>query len=348
MKLQEALEASAGAGSCGCGCGARAAGTAGTPKKKLLLDHDTGIDDALAIAYAVASPEVDLIGVCGTYGNVLEATGVENALAILDLLGRPDVPVYHGEPHSLTTSDFEVLEISAFIHGQNGVGEAELVASDRAAHETAAVDAIIDAAYTYGEDLIYVPTGPLTNLAAALRKDPSIASRIGQVVLMGGALTVPGNVSPCAEANISQDPVAANEVFTSGIRATMIGLDVTLQTLLTYADTARWREVGTPAALFLANMTDYYIRAYETTAPHLGGCGLHDPLAVAVAVDPTLVTTLPINMMVETSERFYARTIGDPTRLNDPVKTMQAAVAVDAPRFLNEFMTRLTALVERV
>ena len=127
----------------------------------------------------------------------------------------------------------------------------------------------------------------------------------------------------------------------------MVGLDVTLQTLLTYKETARWRQLGTAAGNFLADMTDFYIKAYETTSPHLGGCGLHDPLAVGVAVDPTLVTTLPMNMKVETEGATRGRTIGDEQRLNDPNKTMRVAVGVDVPRFLNEFMTRITMLASQ-
>lgn len=216
--------------------------------------------------------------------------------------------------------------------------------STRDAEDTPAVDFIIDAAKTYGKDLVYVPTGPLTNLDAAIARAPEIVDEIGRVVLMGGALTVPGNVNAWTEANISQDPDAANRVFRSGIPATMVGLDVTLQTLLTYKETQRWRDLGTPAGTFLADMTDFYIKAYETTAPHLGGCGLHDPLAVGVAVDPTLVTTLPINMKVDVEGPTRGRTIGDETRLNDPVKTMDVAVGVDVPRFLDEFMTRISTL----
>lgn len=312
--------------------------------KKMILDLDTGVDDALAISYALGSPEVELIGITGTYGNVLMEQGVRNALAITELLGHPEVKVYRGLDHSSTTDSFQVLEISSFIHGQNGIGEAVIADSTRDAEDTPAVDFIIDAAKTYGKDLVYVPTGPLTNLDAAIARAPEIVDEIGRVVLMGGALTVPGNVNAWTEANISQDPDAANRVFRSGIPATMVGLDVTLQTLLTYKETQRWRDLGTPAGTFLADMTDFYIKAYETTAPHLGGCGLHDPLAVGVAVDPTLVTTLPINMKVDVEGPTRGRTIGDETRLNDPVKTMDAAVGVDVPRFLDEFMTRISTL----
>lgn len=315
--------------------------------KKLILDLDTGIDDTLAIAYALGSPEVELIGITGTYGNVLMEQGVRNALAVADLLGHPEVKVYKGLPHSSTTDSFEVLPISAFIHGDNGIGDVEIPDSDREAESEPAVDFIIDAVKTYGKDLIYVPTGPMTNIAAALDKAPEIKDEIGHVVLMGGALTVPGNVNACSEANISQDPDAADKLFRSGTPTTMIGLDVTLQTLLTYKETQRWRELGTKAGAFLADMTDFYIKAYETTAPHLGGCGLHDPLAVGVAVDPTLVETLKINMKVDVEGATRGRTIGDENRLNDPNKTMEVAVGVDVSRFLDEFMTRISGLAQR-
>ena len=162
---------------------------------------------------------------------------------------------------------------------------------------------------------------------------------------MGGALTVSGNTSPWAEANISQDPDAADAVFRSGVDATMVGLDVTLQTLLTYEHTHRWREAGTPAGAFLADMTDYYIRAYETTAPGLGGCGLHDPLAAAVAVDPSLVSTFPVNLRVDVEGPTRGRTIGDVERLNEPRKTSRVALGVDVDRFLETFMDRVTRLV---
>ena len=238
------------------------------------------------------------------------------------------------------------MPVSAFIHGDNGIGNVSIPDSSRSVESESGVDFIIDAVKAYGKDLIYAPTGPQTNLAAAIKKAPEIVNEIGKVVLMGGALTVPGNVSPWSEANISQDPDAANDVFRSGIPATMVGLDVTLQTLLTYKETQQWRDLDTPAGRFLADVTDFYIKAYETTAPGLGGCGLHDPLAVGVAVDPTLVTTLPINMQVDVEGATRGRTIGDGDRLNDPQKTMQVAVGVDVQRFLSEFMTRITSVAQ--
>ena len=314
--------------------------------RKIILDLDTGIDDALALAYALGSPELELIGVTGTYGNVTVDTGVRNALAILELFGRPDVSVVAGLPHARGRDSFEVLEVSEFIHGADGVGGAQLPAPTAAPAEGGAVDFLIDAVRTHGEDLVIVPTGPSTTIAAAVEADDTFAER-ASIVMMGGALTVPGNVRPWAEANVHQDPEATDVLFRRARDVTMVGLDVTLQTLLTTRETAVWRKLGTRGGTFLADAAEYYIRAYETTSPHLGGCGLHDPLAVAVAADPGLITCLDINMKVDVDGETRGRTIADETRLNDPVKTTRVAAAVDVERFLGEFMGRLTALAEQ-
>ncbi|MHA2789203.1 nucleoside hydrolase [Corynebacterium sp. S7] len=313
--------------------------------RKIILDLDTGIDDALALAYALGSEELELIGVTGTYGNVLVETGVRNSLAILELFGRDDIPVFAGPKHARKRDEFEVLEISEFIHGRNGIGEAKLPEPKRHVERKSAIDFLVESVRKYGDDLVIVPTGPSTTIAAAIEADDSFAEN-AHIVMMGGALTVPGNVSGWAEANVNQDPEATNLVFQRAKDVTMVGLDVTLQTLLTSEHTAKWHALGTPGGDFLATATDYYIKAYETTSPHLGGCGLHDPLAVAVAVDPTLVTTIDVNMKTDVEGCTRGRTIADEERLNDPVKTAKVAVAVDAERFVNEFMDRLTALAK--
>lgn len=308
--------------------------------RKIILDLDTGIDDALALAYTLGSPELELIGITTTYGNVLVEDGARNDLALLEAFGHPEVPVYLGEPHALAKDGFEVLEISAFIHGQNGVGEVQLPQAAASVQQESAVDFLIDSVERYGDDLVIVPTGAMTNIATAMQRSEHFAQH-AHIVFMGGALTVPGNVSPWAEANINQDPEAADYMLRHGGDVTMIGLDVTLQTLLTYEETKQWRALGTTAGTVLADATDYYIRAYDTTAPHLGGCGLHDPLAVGVAVDPSLVTLHAMNMKVDTSGETRGRTIGDEQRLSDPNKNAKVAIAVDAQRFLSEFMTRV-------
>lgn len=310
----------------------------------MILDLDTGIDDALAIAYALAAPECDLIGIVCSYGNLLVDGAVQNSLNLLEMLGHPEVPVFRGLSHSSTTDSFSVMPVSQLIHGKNGVGEVELKQADRQVENMSGVDFFIEAAHKYQGQLLIVPTGPLTNLAAAIKKDPEIVDLIGHVTLMGGALTVPGNVTAVTEANINQDPEAADEVFRSKLPLTMIGLDVTTRTLLTKQDTKKWRDLNTLSGQKYADLTDYYIDAYKVTSPHLGGCALHDPLAVACAVDPSLVQTIYLNMKVDTEGAFRGRTIGDETRINDEARQTQAAVNVDVDRFVSTFMRYLTDL----
>lgn len=315
-------------------------------KRKMILDLDTGVDDALAIAYALADPEVDLIGIVSSYGNNLLDVCAENSLKLLELLGHTDIPVFKGLPHSSTSDHFDVMQVSKDIHGDNGIGDVELPAPQRAVEAESGVDFYIDAAHKYGKDLIIIPTGPMTNLAAALKKEPEIADLIGNVTFMGGALTVDGNVTPTAEANINQDAKAADEVFKSNLPLTMVGLDVTLRTLLTKKETQQWRDLGTAAGKAYADITDFYIDAYYNLDIDKNGCALHDPLAVGVGIDPSFVKTISLFMRCEydPDSPFYGRTVGDNAKLNDPNPNVKVAVNVDKERYLKAFMDHLTTL----
>ena len=284
--------------------------------KKLILDLDMGVDDAMALAYAIASPEVELVGITTCFGNVRVDQSAHNCLAVLDLLGRPEVPVYLGADRPLqATEPYTPPASTALIHGKNGIGGASVPASPyepvgaTSADGNAAVDYLIDAARTYGPDLVYVATGPLSNLALALERDAAAVMSIGRVVVMGGALTVPGNVSAGAEANMASDPEAADAVLRSGRKLTMVGLDVTHRVVLTRRDIAGWTGSGTMAGCAFASMVEHYIGSYEMNAPYLGGCALHDPLAVAVAIDPTLVGALGCNLRVDLLGEYRGRTI---------------------------------------
>ncbi|GMA69655.1 purine nucleosidase [Leuconostoc litchii] len=315
--------------------------------KKMILDLDTGVDDALALAYAVADPNVDLIGIISSYGNTLVETAAQNSLNLLHLLGADDVPVFIGARHSSTTNQFEVMPISQMIHGKNGVGDVILEQSPRAVEKQSAVDFLIEAAHQYQENLIFIPTGPLTNLAAAIKKDSKVATLIGNTTLMGGALTVPGNVTPFTEANIHQDPEAADFAFTHQKNLTMVGLDVTLRTLLTKKETADWRLLNTKAGKVFADLMDFYIDAYDHLNINKNGAALHDPLAVAVGIDPSYVTTLPLAMHVTYNQENgdYGRTIGDKERLLEPT-TSKVAVLVDAKRFVNDFQNLMLSVLK--
>lgn len=303
---------------------------------KMILDLDTGIDDAFALAYAIAHPDIELIGVTGTYGNVTIEQGMANARALLKLLGQPDIPVYAG----VEIQGFVVSEASARIHGTNGVGEVD-IAADNAESAGEAVDFLIESAAKYGEDLVVVPTGAQTTIAKALEKDETL--RGIRMVTMGGALTVPGNVSPAAEANISQDPVSSNTVYQLAEDMTMVGLDVTMQTQLTRAEADSWR--GTAAGDAFADMAGYYIDAYQENNPHMDGCALHDPLAVAVAVDPDLVDCLILPLQVDTEGPTVGRTIG---RWDGSEVETRVAVGVDVDAFVPDFIDKLGQLFARL
>ena len=308
---------------------------------KVILDLDTGIDDALALAYALAHPGLELIGVTVTYGNVPVELGVRNTLVLLELLGAGDVPVFAGEQ----PAGFQVKPISAFIHGRNGIGDVLLPPPRGQVQEESAVEFLCRAARKHGEDLVIIPTGPSTTIAAALKAEPALADT--RIVMMGGALTVPGNVTTWSEANVAQDPAATDFLFRTARDVTMVGLDVTLQTLLTTAETRQWRGLGTRAGRVYADMLDYYIRAYAAIEPDLGGCGLHDPLAVAVAADPSLVTRFDTNLACETTGTTPGRTIGDVARMQELHKAVHVAVDVDAPRFVAELMDKLDSLLQQ-
>ncbi|RBP99036.1 nucleoside hydrolase [Bifidobacterium xylocopae] len=320
-----------------------------TDTAKIILDLDTGIDDTLALSYVLASPDAELIGITGTYGNVVVDHGVSNDLRLLAMYGREDIPVFKGIDHPSTAESFAVPPDSEIFHGANGTGNAEIPAqTDRQAESRSSVDFIIESVRKYPKgELTIVPTGALTTIAAVLEQAPDIVDKI-RIVLMGGSLTQPGNVGPFAEANINQDPEAANAVFASGADITMVGLDVTTQVLMTKDDTKALRETGTPVGKFLADMTDYYIgiSEQEDGDNYQGGCNLHDPLAAAVAIDPTLVTTLATNLMVETEGPQRGRTIGDPSRILQEPKTTKVALTVEAQRFHTQFMDRLLNLAK--
>lgn len=315
---------------------------------KMILDIDTGIDDGLALAYALGSPEIELLGIVGSYGNVTTELGVQNALNLLQLLGHPDIPVYAGSQHSLSaTEEFHTLPISQFIHGKNGIGEIQIPQSDRKPQQKDGVDFLLESADKYGKDLVVVAVGPLTNIARAMEKDSTFAAKIGKVVIMGGALTLPGNVGQLAEANIIQDPVAANIVFTSPVKLTMVGLDVTMRTIFTKKDTEEWRKLETPSAKAYADMVDYYINSYATTQPDLNGCALHDPLAVAVAIHPELVQTFDMYMKVGVDKNNYGRTIGDKAKLLLPNPNVSVCINVDHNTFDSHFYQVLADLFQK-
>jgi purine nucleosidase len=314
---------------------------------KMILDLDTGIDDAMALAYALADPKIELIGVVTSYGNVTTEESATNTLNILNMLQHKNVPVYTGADRAINKEEaFTVLEGSKRIHGSNGIGEVLIPKSPRAVEKQNGVDFIIESAKKYGKNLYVVAVGPTTNLTKAIRKEPELKNMVGKIVIMGGALIVKGNVSPVSEANIRQDPFAANELFSSGTPLTMVGVDVTLRTLLTKKETQVWRDLGTTSGKIFADMVDFYIEAYnKSKSSHkLKGCGLHDPLAVAVAVHPEFVKVLNLYMQVGITEKDWGRTVAITEKMNDPDPNVSVCVDVKVNEFMKLFMAHLTEL----
>ncbi|HZG86347.1 nucleoside hydrolase [Paenibacillus sp.] len=308
---------------------------------KMVLDVDTGIDDALAIAYALASPEIELLGITVSYGMAPVHCTFRNTKFIVDLF-RGNTPVYMGADRPLQRSP----QYFADFHGQDGLGDTLGGAAAADVSPESAVDFIIRQARLHKRNLTLVTTGPLTNLAQAIAKDPAIIGMIGNVVIMGGAVLSPGNVSKFAEANMYVDPEAADLVFASALPITLVSLDVTRKALLTEEDLLRWRNIGTKASTLFGEFTDFYIKSYKRFHPYMNGCALHDPLAVGVAKAPSLVGTVPMFLKVDLEPDALGRTTEDLSRTSPAEPTARICVQVDAERFRNDFFRWIEKLLE--
>ncbi len=256
------------------------------------LDCDTGIDDAMTLAWLAASPSVELVGVGSVSGNCAAAVGARNTLDLLALLGLPDVPVHLGAHDAL---DHAFDGGAPHVHGADGVGGVSGTLLPRAAAEpsgTSAAQALVEAARAHDGALRVLAIGPLTNLALALELEPELPGLVRDLTIMGGAAMAPGNVTALAEANIHNDPVAAARVFAAGFDLTTVGLDVTMHQRLEEPDRLALLAAGTPVTTALAGMLEFYFAFY---AERFGRpCAvLHDPLAAAVATGDVTAATAP-------------------------------------------------------
>jgi inosine-uridine nucleoside N-ribohydrolase len=303
-----------------------------------LLDTDPGIDDAMALLFALASPELELLGITTVFGNVTVDQTARNALNILEIGGRPEIPVVAGAAQPFSRPPFP---ISGF-HGFDGLGNLNLPAPRRALAEWpgGAPGFIADTVLARPGEITLIAVGPLTNLAHALQREPRIASAARQVILMGGAVYCPGNITPVAEANIYHDPEAARLVFGAGWPVTLVALDVTMQTCQTQADLEALGRVGTPVADFVARMLPCYLQSYQTRHA-MSVVPTHDPSAVAFALDPSLFRLQRIPLYVETEGRCAGQTVADPRSIWGPLPKVDVCTAVDAPRLLSLFHDRL-------
>jgi inosine-uridine nucleoside N-ribohydrolase len=305
---------------------------------QILIDCDPGHDDAIALMLALASPEVELLGVTTVAGNQTVEKTTANAIRVLEACGRGDVPVARGAADPLVRR----RDVAAHVHGETGLDGPELPPPAGEPVPEHAVEFLARAIREREGEVTLVPTGPLTNVALLLATHPD--ARPDRIVLMGGSVGE-GNRTPAAEFNIWADPEAACRVFESGIDVTMIGLDVTHQALVTDADREALRGIGRAGKL-AAELLDFYNLFHRRTYPDLDGSPLHDPVAVAHVLDPALVETKPAYIQVDCGwEQGRGRTNVDwRGRHDSEPPNATVGLGIDRDRFVDLITTRLASL----
>lgn len=252
---------------------------------RVFVDCDPGIDDAVALAYLAARPEVEIAGIGAVFGNNTVEVTADNALRLLELYGRPDVPVAVGAPRPLVQEP----RLAPHVHGANGLGDVELPEPTRKPVAESAPELLVRLARESPGELDVLAVGPLTNLAVALGLEPKLPKLVRKLVVMGGAVDAPGNVAPHSEANIVNDPESAERVLGAGFDLDLVALDVTMKTVASPEWLAELAEVPGEKAQLTSAFLDFYAGFY-TGIFGVRQCAMHDPLAAAVLVDPHLVT----------------------------------------------------------
>src|SRR6266852_1931755 len=312
---------------------------------RIILDTDPGIDDALALFLALASPEVQLEAVTTVSGNVHVDFTTRNALTLLELAGRRDIPVARGSDRPLVRQ----AVIADYVHGHNGLGEVMLPNPERQPVSSHAVDVIIQKIMEAPGEITLVAIGPLTNLALAVRREPRIALLVREVVIMGGALRVPGNVTPIAEFNIYADPHAAHIVLHAGWPIRLVTLDVTTKALFQREQAQELASTGSPVARFIQQAVDSYLETFGHSRG-LTAFQMHDPLCLAAAFQPELITWEPAYVDVElagtltsgeTVAYFERPADIDPALERRHSANVLASVGVDAEQFIQLFLDRV-------
>jgi inosine-uridine nucleoside N-ribohydrolase len=301
----------------------------------IVIDCDPGHDDAIAILLALASPEVELRGITTVAGNQTLDKTTRNALKVLELAGRADIPVAAGADAPLVRT----LRTAANVHGESGLDGPDLpepVTSPVDGHAADVLAELIE------PGVVLVSTGPLTNIALLLERHPDVRERLEHIVWMGGAIAE-GNVTPAAEFNAFVDPEAAAAVFGSGIPVTMIGLDVTHKALFDAGHAERLRGTGA-AGRAVAELADFFLE-FHRQRYRFDGAPIHDAMAVAHVIDPTLVETLLCNVTIETASEYCdGRTVVDLWHVVDGPRNADVGVDVDAHRFLELLVERISTL----
>ncbi|MGY6501753.1 MAG: nucleoside hydrolase [Acidimicrobiales bacterium] len=277
-----------------------------TPRRRILIDTDPGIDDAMAIAAALAAPELEVVGLTTVFGNHHVDVTTANACRVLDHLGAPEIPVVPGAARALVRAGHRP---ATMVHGDDGLGDADLPAAvRRPVGGRRAAEYLVEQILADPGTLTIVALGPLTNLALALHLEPRVAEAVEQVVLMGGAFAVPGNVTPTSEANIWNDPHAAHQVFGAGWPLMAIGLDVTHRLHADRAWLDRVATVDTPAARLVSVTAPTYVRFHQET-DGLDGIHCHDVATIVALVRPDVLGVVAGPVQVVTDGLAAGQTV---------------------------------------
>ncbi|QGX98235.1 nucleoside hydrolase [Roseovarius faecimaris] len=266
--------------------------------RKIIIDTDPGQDDAVAILLALASPEeIELLGITCVAGNVPLALTARNARIVCELAGRPDMKVFAGCDRPLARD----LVTAEYVHGKTGLDGPDLPEPTMPLQQQHAVDFIIETLRNAQQGAVSLcPLGPLTNIATAFKTAPDIIEKVDEIILMGGAYFEVGNVTPAAEFNIYVDPQAADAVFRSGVKLTVMPLDVTHKALVTQERNDAFRALGTPVGIAVAQMTEFFER-YDKDKYGSPGAPLHDPCVTAYLIRPELFSGRHVNVEIETA-----------------------------------------------
>jgi purine nucleosidase len=301
--------------------------------RPFFIDTDTGSDDAVALVIALTHPEVDIVGIGTVAGNVPLDQAVQNALYTRELCERPDVPVYVGEAAPLVLP----LITAQNVHGSDGMGDIGLELTGREPDEGHAVDALLAASHAHAGALTLVTLGPLTNVARALERDPSLPDRIPRTVVMGAVADHVGNVTPVAEYNMWADPHAVDAVLRSGLQLEFVGWDISrFHSVIDSELAAELRAIGTPRAEFCVDI-NAVVAQFCATETKLSGFDLPDPITMAYAIDPLIATAARrLHLAVETeSVLTRGMVVMDLLEFTDQPANALVVMAADRERFLD-------------
>jgi purine nucleosidase len=312
--------------------------------KHILFDTDPGIDDALAILLALASPELKVEGVSVVHGNCSVDQGVTNTLGVLELAKASEIPVTRGFALPLVQPTLLAPET----HGNAGIGYAKLGKPQSEPLSQHSVDFLIDRIMAVPGQITLVCIGPLTNVAVAVRKEPRIVEAVKEVVVMGGAIRHEGNTTPLAEFNVYVDPHAAHIVFHSGMPLTLVPLDVTYECILTPDDVGRLLKIKSPISQFVADATRFYMEFHDEYQ-QIEGCVINDPLALALTFYPKLCDYEELYVDVDVSGGVsMGKTFADFYKMKKVPVNMKVALGVHARDFVELFLERVGRLCESI